>query len=81
MNLKKNDCHKTYTSKLSKLFEYLLLFLFQLSLVIIHLVVVLADSIKNVKKVLENNNFEVGIKYIEKGRLRKTFKNTKKNTI
>ena len=81
MNLKKNDCHKTYTSKLSKLFEYLLLFLFQLSLVIIHLVVVLADSIKNVKKVLENNYSEVGIKCIEKGRLRKTFKNIKKNTI
>ena len=32
MNLKKNDCHKTYTSMLRKMFEYSLLFLFQLSI-------------------------------------------------
>ena len=65
---------------LNKMFEYLLLFLFQLSLVIIHLVVVFADSIKNVKKVLENSTDEVRIKSFEKGRLRKTFKNIKKIT-
>ena len=79
MNPKKNDCHKTYTSILSKMFEYLLLFLYQLSLVIIYLVVVLTDSIKNVQNVLENDE-EVQIKLVGKGRFRKTFRNIRKIT-
>ena len=56
MNTTKNAGNpKNFSTIVRKMFEYLLLFLFQLSFAIIHIIIILAESITNVKLSLEKS--------------------------